>query len=97
MSTRAQHNMEDGRRFTRVAIHLPVAIRQQDSQVFLTESIDISEGGVLLKNNIGIKISAGDQVKIHIEGILGEDQKRMILHPMRVIRVDDDHIALEFV
>ncbi|NVK22476.1 MAG: PilZ domain-containing protein [Kangiellaceae bacterium] len=89
--------MEDGRRFCRVSIHLPVAVRQQDSQVFLTESLDISEGGVLLKNNIGADLNAGDVVKVHIDGILGEDQNKMILHPMRVVRVDEDQIALEFV
>lgn len=89
--------MEDSRRFCRVSIHLPVAVRQQDSQVFLTESLDISEGGVLLKNNNAIKLSAGDIVKVHIDGILGEDQNKMILHSMRVVRIDDVEIALEFI
>lgn len=97
MNTNQVPHMEDGRRFCRVSIHLPVAVRQQDSQVFLTESLDISEGGVLLKNNIGADLNAGDVVKVHIDGILGEDQNKMILHPMRVVRVDEDQIALEFV
>ena len=89
--------MEDARRFCRVTVHLPVAVRQHDSQVFLTESLDISEGGVLIKNNLGDRVSSGDLVKVHIEGILGEDESKMILHPMRVVRVDDEKIALEFV
>ena len=97
MSTNKEKTMEDSRRFCRVSIHLPVAVRQQDSQVLLTESLDISEGGVLLKNNNAIKLSAGDIVKVHIDGILGEDQNKMILHSMRVVRIDDVEIALEFI
>ncbi|GAA4358337.1 PilZ domain-containing protein [Kangiella marina] len=87
----------DARRFFRVAIHLPVAIRQQNSDVLISESVDISEGGLLVKNNQVSKLKKGDTVKVHIEGILGEDQDHMVLHPMRVIRVEEDHIALEFV
>jgi hypothetical protein len=76
---------------------LPVAIRQQNSSVLISESLDISEGGILVKNSSEHKLNKGDTVKVHIEGILGEDQEQMVLHPMRVIRVDDDAIALEFI
>lgn len=86
----------DGRRFFRVSIHLPIAIRQKSSEVLISESLDISEGGVLVKNPQQGLLEKGDIVKVHIEGILGEDQDQMVLHPMRVIRVEDDIIALEF-
>lgn len=87
----------DARRFYRVAIHLPIAIRQQNSDVLISESLDISEGGVLVKNSTDHKLKSGDTVKVHIEGILGEDQDQMVLHPMRIIRVEEDTIALEFI
>lgn len=90
-------DQSDARRFFRVSIHLPVAIRQQNSDVLISESLDISEGGILVKNNQDTKLKKGDTVKVHIEGILGEDQEQMVLHPMRVIRVEEDKIALEFV
>ncbi|GAA0205035.1 hypothetical protein GCM10009123_10650 [Kangiella japonica] len=86
----------DARRFYRVSIHLPIAIRQQNSNVLISESLDISEGGVLVKNIGEHELKKGDLVKVHIEGILGEDQDQMVLHPMRVIRVEEDTIALEF-
>lgn len=89
--------MEDTRRFHRVTVHLPVAVRQQDSKVFLTESLDISEGGVLIRAHEDCGLSAGDMVKVHIDGILGEDQSKMVLHPMKVSRIDSKVIALEFV
>lgn len=89
--------MEDTRRFHRVTVHLPVAVRQQDSKVFLTESLDISEGGVLLRGHKDCGLEAGDIVKVHIDGILGEDQSKMVLHPMKVTRIDDKSIALEFI
>lgn len=97
MKSNTELYMEDARRFYRVTVHLPVAVRQHDSQVFLTESLDISEGGVLIKNNLGDRVNSGDVVKVHIEGILGEDESKMILHPMRIVRIDDEKIALEFV
>ncbi|AOE49115.1 PilZ domain-containing protein [Kangiella sediminilitoris] len=87
----------DARRFFRVSIHLPVAIRQQNSDVLISESLDISEGGILVKNAEGHGLQKGDTVKVHIEGILGEDQEQMVLHPMRVLRVEETTIALEFV
>lgn len=90
-------NPSEARRFFRVSIHLPVAIRQQNSDVLISESLDISEGGILVKNNQETKLKKGDNVKVHIEGILGEDQEQMVLHPMRVIRIEEDKIALEFV
>lgn len=86
----------DARRFFRVSIHLPIAIRQKSSEVLISESLDISEGGVLVTNPQTTLLKKGDIVKVHIEGILGEDQDQMVLHPMRVIRVEDDTIALEF-
>lgn len=99
--TKAEATIEqvqsDARRFFRVAIHLPIAIRQQNSDVLISESLDISEGGVLVKNAEGHKLQKGDTVKVHIEGILGEDQEQMVLHPMRVIRVEEKTIALEFI
>lgn len=88
---------QDARRFFRVSIHLPVAIRQQDSNVLISKSLDISEGGVLVENTGKHELKKGDTVKVHIEGILGEDQEQMVLHPMRVIRVEEETIALEFV
>lgn len=96
-STIAEQIDSDARRFFRVSIHLPVAIRQQDSKVLISESLDISEGGVLVKNAGKHGLKKGDTVKVHIEGILGEDQEQMVLHPMRIIRVEDKTIALEFV
>lgn len=93
----AEQSPNDARRFFRVSIHLPVAIRQQNSDVLISESLDISEGGVLVKNNNDTRLKKGDTVKVHIEGILGEDLDHMVLHPMRVIRVEEDKIALEFV
>lgn len=99
-SAREQHesfpSQEDARRFYRVSIHLPIAIRQQNSEVLITESLDISEGGVLVKNSGTHELKKGDLVKVHIEGILGEDQDQMVLHPMRVTRSAEDTIALEF-
>ncbi|RDX36050.1 PilZ domain-containing protein [Kangiella sp. HD9-110m-PIT-SAG07] len=95
-ATSLTDNSSDARRFFRVCIHLPVAIRRQDSDVLISESLDISEGGILVKNNQETGLKKGDCVKVHIEGILGEDLEQMVLHPMRVIRVEDDKIALEF-
>lgn len=89
-------SQSDARRFYRVSIHLPIAIRQQDSHVLISESLDISEGGVLVKNMGAHELQKGDVVKVHIEGILGEEQEQMVLHPMRVIRVGEETIALEF-
>ncbi|MBV34696.1 PilZ domain-containing protein [Kangiella spongicola] len=89
-------SQEDARRFYRVSIHLPIAIRQQNSEVLISESLDISEGGVLVKNSGEHQLKKGDLVKVHIEGILGEDQDQMVLHPMRVMRIEEDTIALEF-
>ena len=93
----SNQSLVDARRFYRVAIHLPVAIRQQNSEVLISKSIDISEGGILVENSSNNHLSKGDTVKVHIEGILGEDQEQLVLHPMRVIRVDEETIALEFI
>lgn len=88
---------ENSRRFTRVRIQLPVAIRQADTQVFLTETLDLSEGGILVRNNENAQLTVGDQVKVHIDGILGEEQSKMVLHQMTVVRIEETHIALEFI
>ncbi|NVJ64977.1 MAG: PilZ domain-containing protein [Gammaproteobacteria bacterium] len=89
--------MENARRFNRVNINLPVAVRLQDSQVFLTESIDLSEGGILVRNNENADLTEGTLVKVHIDGILGEEQSKMVLHEMKVVRIEERIIALEFV
>ncbi len=89
--------MENSRRFNRVNISLPVAIRQQDSQVFLTESLDLSEGGILVRNNENANLDIGSDVKVHIDGILGEEQSKMVLHDMKVVRIEEKIIALEFI
>ncbi|WP_251358184.1 PilZ domain-containing protein [Kangiella sp. TOML190] len=93
----ARTSAENSRRFTRVRIQLPVAIRQADAQVFLSETLDLSEGGILVRNNENAKLSVGDQVKVHIDGILGEEQSKMVLHEMTVVRIEEAIIALEFI
>ncbi len=97
MSSPIAETIENARRFNRVNINLPVAIRQQDSQVFLTESIDLSEGGILVRNNENANLLEGSLVKVHIDGILGEEQSKMVLHEMKVIRIEERIIALEFI
>lgn len=97
MSSQSAEAINNSRRFNRVHVSLPVAIRQQDSQVFLTESLDLSEGGILVRNNENANLSPGDNVKVHIDGILGEEQTKMVLHAMVVIRVEEKLIALEFI
>lgn len=96
MSSPSSLSGDNSRRFNRVNIHLPVAIRQKNSQVFLSESLDISEGGILVRNNETAQIEAGEIVKVHIDGILGEEQSKMVLHEMKVLRVEETIIALEF-
>ncbi len=96
MSSAPETTTDNARRFNRVNINLPVAIRQQNSQVFLSESLDISEGGVLVRNKEGANLDEGEVVKVHIDGILGEEQSKMVLHEMKVIRIEDTIIALEF-
>ncbi len=97
MSAHAEQSVENARRFSRVNINLPVAIRQKDSQVFLSESLDISEGGILVRNNENASLETGETVKVHIDGILGEEQSKMVLHEMKVIRIEETIIALEFI
>lgn len=96
MPQQSQVTMQDSRRFNRVNVQLAVAVRRSNSEVFLTQSLDISEGGVLLQNTGDCPLEAGELVKVHIDGILGEDNNQMILHSMRVIRVGVEKIALEF-
>lgn len=96
MSSTQKEATENARRFNRVNVNLPVAIRQKDSQVFLSESLDISEGGIMVRNNETANLQVGEMVKVHIDGILGEEQSKMVLHEMKVLRVDEAVIALEF-
>lgn len=84
------------RRFDRVNINLPVAIHSPKSPVFLSKTLDVSEGGLLAENNGDNNFTVGDEVKVHIEGILSEESSGMVLHKMVVTRINDEMIALEF-
>lgn len=84
------------RRFDRVNVNLPVAIHSSNSPVFLSKTLDVSEGGLLVENNKEHSFVVGQEVKVHIEGILSEGANRMMLHKMTIIRINPEVLALEF-
>ena len=70
----AQHDdKEPGkRRAERVPVKLRVAIDSKDA-AYLTESVDISETGVLVENYDGPKLRKGKKVRVIIQGVVADE------------------------
>ncbi len=87
---------DDTRSCSRVKVHLPVTLHEDPVHTFLTRSVNIGEGGILIEARGEHHLKKGHRITLEIGNLLGNDsgQRRT---PVRVVRVEDDHIALEFI
>lgn len=87
---------DDSRSCSRVRVHLPVAVHEDPAHTLLTRSVNIGEGGILIEARGEHHLKKGHRITLEISNVLGEDSE-LLKHPVRVVRVEDDHIALEFI
>lgn len=85
---------DNNRKYPRTRLRAEVKLVHPEVGEQLSHTRDISEGGAFVLNE-GIAVPRlGDIVEVQVQGLPGEAAPVV---PMRVIRIDKDGIALEFV
>lgn len=95
----------DTRRFRRVEVRLPTTIMVDRTEAYPAQTVDLSEGGALVRGYHGPTLSAGRLVGVSIQGIVsdggadeevGEEGLFAMRLLMRVVRHETDTLALRF-
>lgn len=89
------------RRFARVNCTLPIALTLGPNAFWHTQSVNISEGGLLMAPLAAdIELKPGDKLRILIDGILTDsglyDPKIGDYFNVRVVYIEPQGIGLEF-
>ncbi|NVK21874.1 MAG: PilZ domain-containing protein [Kangiellaceae bacterium] len=90
--------MKDERQGARAKIALPTTLIK-GQHAYISETIDISESGVLIKKqpDLDFRLKVGDQVKAHIHGLMVASESKTMILTMQISRVEEQSIALTFV
>lgn len=95
----------DTRRFRRVEVRLPTTIMVDRTEAYPAHTVDLSEGGALVRGYRGPELASGRLVGVSIQGIVADDgaeedageegvfAMRLL---MRVVRHETDTLALRF-
>lgn len=95
----------DTRRFRRVEVRLPTTIMVERTEAWPAQTVDLSEGGALVRGYHGPALSPGRLVGVSIQGIVSDDgadeevreeglfAMRLL---MRVVRHEAETLALRF-
>ena len=87
----------DSRRHKRVSVRLQGALRIPRFGVEIIQTCNISEGGVALDTVDACPISCGEEVQLHLNGVISnEESSRLETFNMRVVHVDGKHLGLAF-
>lgn len=87
----------DSRRFKRASVALQGALRIPKFGVEIIQTENISEGGIGLQTADPCPISKGDDVQLHLNGIISSSEStRLDTYSMKVMHVDGTHIGLAF-
>jgi hypothetical protein len=85
---------ENNRRFPRTRLRAEVKLAHPAVGEQRAHTRDISEGGAfVLSDGITASPQLGDIIEVQVQGLPGEAAPVV---PMRVVRIDHDGIALEF-
>ena len=68
---------------------------EHSARVALTQTINVSESGLLIESPPGLLLRVGDRVSVVIEGLIAEQADGESKRSMEVVRVDG-HLALRF-
>ncbi|MGD8783860.1 MAG: PilZ domain-containing protein [Thioalkalispiraceae bacterium] len=86
--------MEDKRKDSRLGIKLEVELKSQEQELSL-ETRDLSNSGVFLTAEEASLPTEGSIVELRIKQPLGESEPPLV--KARVVRIDNDGIALSFI
>lgn len=87
----------DSRRFRRVSVSLQGALRIPDFGVEIIQTRNISEGGVALTTADPCPISPGDDLQLHLNGIISSNESsRLETYKMRVVHIEGNQVGLVF-
>jgi hypothetical protein len=87
-------SFENSRRFPRTRLRAEVKLNHPEVGEQTAHTRDISEGGAfILGHNIRLP-EVGEIIEVQVQGLPGEAAPVV---PMRIIRIDEDGVALEFV
>lgn len=93
------------RRFRRVEVRLPTTIMVDRTEAYPAHTVDLSEGGALIRGYHGPELSPGRLVGVSIQGIVADDTAEEETREegvfamrllMRVVRHETDTLALRF-
>ena len=86
--------MSDKRKDSRLGIKLEVELHSEEQELSL-ETRDLSQSGVFLSAQESTLPTEGSIVELRIKQALGEEEPPLVR--ARVVRVDNDGIALAFI
>ncbi len=86
--------MSDKRKDSRLGIKLEVELHSEEQDLSL-ETRDLSQSGVFLSAQESNLPSEGSIVELRIKQALGEEEPPLV--KARVVRIDNDGIALAFI
>lgn len=83
------------RQVERVNVKLRITLLLPDA-IYDTESVDVSETGLLLTAYDGPPLTVGEEINVLIRGIVADGEINEQEAEMKVVRADDRLIALTF-
>ncbi len=91
---------KQNRAHSRVKVKLDVMVNLNDGHFVRSQTINVSEGGILLNRTRDLVVSAGCKIQVYIPGIISDTdpQSHRISHifTMQLIRQTDDSLGLQF-
>ncbi len=91
---------QQNRAYCRVSVTLKAMIKKEDGHFIPTQTLNISEGGVLLKHPAGVELSTDGSIQVHISGIISDLNPQQIgnksIYTMKLIRQTAEYLGLQF-
>lgn len=89
----------ESRSHRRVSVGLSATVVLSREEVYLAQTVDMSEGGIRLEQYFGPQLKEGRLIGVNVHGIVtgSDDGSTEESFLMRVVRCAEDQLALHFV
>lgn len=92
---------QQNRAYCRVSVTLKAMIKKEGGHFIPTQTLNISEGGVLLKHPTGFELSTDGPIQVHISGIISDlipqQTGNKNIYTMKLIRQTGKYLGLQFI
>lgn len=89
----------ESRSYRRVNVGLSATVVLSREEVYMAQTVDLSEGGIKLEQYFGPPLKEGRLIGVNVDGIVtgSDDGNGEESFLMRVVRCVEDQLALHFV